>query len=239
MATRKSLKWFINRCEEVHGNKYDYSSVTYTGTKNKVSIICKLHGMFEQEANHHLKGGNCKKCYITTVTKNNELFIKESKEVHNSKYDYSLVEYQGNKSKIKIICKEHGVFEQEAKSHLQGFGCSKCNFDKNIWKYSDWQKAGENSKNFDSFKVYIIRCWNEKEKFYKIGKTFLRIKNRFHASQRMPYNYEVIKVFEGESREVSKLEKKLQKNNKKHKYTPNTIFGGMHECFYKIENYDY
>ena len=41
-----------------------------------------------------------------------EDFILKSSEIHNNKYDYSLVEYIDNKTKVKIICPEHGVFEQ-------------------------------------------------------------------------------------------------------------------------------
>ena len=33
--------------------------------------------------------------------------------VHGDKYDYSLVEYVHNKLKVKIICNEHGIFEQK------------------------------------------------------------------------------------------------------------------------------
>ena len=52
-------------------------------------------------------------------------FIKESSEYHNNKYDYSLVEYKNNKTKIKIICPTHGVFEQTPTCHLIG-GCKQC-----------------------------------------------------------------------------------------------------------------
>ena len=53
-------------------------------------------------------------------------FIMESNKRHNKKYDYSLVNYVNSKTKVKIICPEHGEFEQLAKSHLKGCGCAKC-----------------------------------------------------------------------------------------------------------------
>ncbi len=55
-----------------------------------------------------------------------EDFIFKSNIKHNYRYDYSLSEYISSSIKIKIICKEHGVFEQNANSHMQGIGCSKC-----------------------------------------------------------------------------------------------------------------
>jgi hypothetical protein len=35
-----------------------------------------------------------------------------------SEYDYSLVEYNGSKVKVKIICKVHGIFEQSPNNHI-------------------------------------------------------------------------------------------------------------------------
>ena len=50
-----------------------------------------------------------------------------AKKVHGDKYDYSKVEYVNNRAKICIICPIHGEFWQRPYSHLQGFGCKKCN----------------------------------------------------------------------------------------------------------------
>ena len=57
-----------------------------------------------------------------------ENVIERFEIVHGDKYDYSLVEYVNSKSKIKIICKEHGIFEQIPNSHLNGNGCKKCGY---------------------------------------------------------------------------------------------------------------
>jgi very-short-patch-repair endonuclease len=54
-----------------------------------------------------------------------EEFIKKSQEIHKNKYDYSLVEYVNNKTKVKVICPEHGIFAQTPHSHLR-YGCYKC-----------------------------------------------------------------------------------------------------------------
>ena len=53
--------------------------------------------------------------------------IRRAKEVHGDKYNYSLVEDSQNVlTKIKIVCKTHGVFEQTIHNHLQGKGCKQC-----------------------------------------------------------------------------------------------------------------
>lgn len=53
---------FIKKAKRVHGDTFDYSKVTYTKSRNKVTISCKIHGDFEQVANEHLKGRGCKEC---------------------------------------------------------------------------------------------------------------------------------------------------------------------------------
>ena len=65
--------------------------------------------------------------------KTTEQFIKEAKEKHGDKYDYSKTEYISAFTKVCIICPEHGEFWQRAKNHvINGDGCPKCGKIKNI-----------------------------------------------------------------------------------------------------------
>jgi len=60
--------------------------------------------------------------------KTTEEFIKDSIKIHDNKYDYSLVEYVSNGSKVEIICPIHGIFEIRPNDHLsKKVGCNKCN----------------------------------------------------------------------------------------------------------------
>ena len=45
-----------------------------------------------------------------------EEFIKKAQKVHGDMYDYSKVEYVNSKTKVCIICKQHGEFWQQAVS---------------------------------------------------------------------------------------------------------------------------
>jgi uncharacterized C2H2 Zn-finger protein len=56
-----------------------------------------------------------------------EQFINKAVEVHGDKYIYSLVNYVNTTVKVKIICKEHGIFEQSPNAHItQEQGCPPC-----------------------------------------------------------------------------------------------------------------
>ena len=53
---------FVERCNNTHNNRYDYSLVEYKDSKSHVTIICPVHGKFEQVAYYHMYGSICKKC---------------------------------------------------------------------------------------------------------------------------------------------------------------------------------
>lgn len=121
---------FIERAKTVHGDKYDYSKSIYTGTHNKLCIICPKHGEFWQTAHNHIDGHGCPKCKSEECgnrkRKTKECFAFEARKVHGDKYDYSKVEYINNKTKVCIICPEHGEFWQTPDAHLRGNGCPLC-----------------------------------------------------------------------------------------------------------------
>ena len=167
---------------------------------------------------------------------NTKEFLDKLSKKNFNKLDYSKVIYVRSKIKVIVICKEHGEFKITPSHLLEGQGCRKCGM-KNSggWSYTIWENKGKNSKNFDSYKVYILRCWNESEEFYKIGKTFYSTEKRFLGDYRMPYSYEIVKIFEGSAKDISKLEKQLQKDNKKNKYTPKIKFKGYTECFLNVK----
>lgn len=56
-----------------------------------------------------------------------EEFVQKAKLVHGDKYVYSLVDYKKGNIKVKIICRDHGVFEQTPNGHLNKHGCQECN----------------------------------------------------------------------------------------------------------------
>lgn len=144
---------FILKSRATHGDVYDYSLSEY-GRNNydKVIIICKEHGRFEQTPFAHMRGQGCPECANNRLYTTEE-FITRCKEKHHDIYDYSLVEYKGKNNYVRIICKTHGEFEQLAKLHLAGYGCKKCKMSKlEIWikSFLDERKIRwEFGKKFD------------------------------------------------------------------------------------------
>lgn len=137
-----SKEEFVKKANKIHNNFYNYDKTIITNNlKNKSIITCPVHGDFEQSLNNHLNNHGCPKCKGKKLTalnsKTTEQFIKEAKEIHD--YDYSLTKYVNNKTKVKIICNKHGIFEQTPFNHLQlKQGCPSCSSshgEKEIEKY--------------------------------------------------------------------------------------------------------
>ena len=121
----------ISEFREIHGNKYDYSSFIYNKMYEKATVICPIHGEFKITPSKHRIGQGCPKCGIIKRSKslsyNDEALIKRFKEIHKDKYIYNKTELNGNlHNRITVTCPIHGDFEQIAQSHLQGYGCKKC-----------------------------------------------------------------------------------------------------------------
>jgi len=102
---------FINKVNSIHNNIYDYSLTEYVNSQTKIEIICSKHGVFEMKPNNHMSGQGCPLCAKENSFLTTSQFIEKARKIHGNIYDYSLVDYERNDIKIKIICSEHGVFE--------------------------------------------------------------------------------------------------------------------------------
>lgn len=121
MSTKLQKDEVIERCRKALGAGYDYSLVEYKGNSVPVRIRCLSCGkVFFQRPTHLFDGYGCRTC------KNRRSFLDKAIKVHNSRYDYSSVEYKDIWTKVKIICPVHGEFWQVPEDHVKGCGCPKC-----------------------------------------------------------------------------------------------------------------
>lgn len=124
---REFAENFVISAQEKHGDRYDYSESVYVSSMDKIIIICRLHGKFEQTPDSHLQGKGCSFCGGNYKSDNTD-FIRKAIIKHGDVYDYSKVMYSNAKTVVSIICKvpDHGEFLQIPNSHLNGYGCFKC-----------------------------------------------------------------------------------------------------------------
>jgi hypothetical protein len=216
-------------------------SIVPKGNKNNTVIASTEFGECKVDINSLLSG--CVPTIMVAVDKD-RYFEKQARVVHGDKYSYDCIGYTRCFKKIKIWCNVHQeYFYQVPSYHLSGAGCSKCGRDNTTefakknpsgWSYTDWDAASKRSRNFDGFKVYIIKCWNDIELFYKVGKTYTSVSRRFREKKLMPYYWELVKEFEGDARTICELENEIKNKHKDYLYCPKISFKGEGECFSKL-----
>ena len=126
-----NTKLFLQLSKEIHGDLYGYHLVKYKGSKLYVDIVCKVHGIFKQQAGDHLKGRGCFKCHIDNIAGSNKRSPKDwvkifKKHAKLKKYKYFTNTIVNAHVPMKVECSDHGIFKV-APMHLRnGIGCSAC-----------------------------------------------------------------------------------------------------------------
>ena len=80
---RHTTETFIEKAKLIHNDFYDYTKVIYGNSNtDKVTIVCKYHGDFEQAPMGHLGGAGCPTC---ANIKSNTLFYENCSNIEDSK----------------------------------------------------------------------------------------------------------------------------------------------------------
>lgn len=220
----KAAASFVEKARAVHHDKYDYSKMKYTGSDNKIEIVCKVHSSFWQTAYDHLDGCGCSKCSDEIAglkrRKSQDEFIKSCMEVHGGAFDYSETVYTLSNKKVKIKCPHHGFFHQIACSHLMGAGCQRC--------------SGTGFQTNKPGFLYVLSCDN----LTKIGITNVSVEERARKisrslGQKFSTNF-FIKFADG--RIPDAIETTLLKEFKSIYSQPDEVFDGYTECFLDADN---
>lgn len=224
-------KNFIEKAILKHGDNFDYSLVEYINAKTKVTIICKKEGhVFEQAPTNHVSGFGCMACGRKSCSdqkrKDTKWFIEKAKLKHGNTYSYDKANYIESNKTVEIKCKSHGYFKQTVNAHLAGKGCRKCALINSSFSRSGYIDMAKGREGI----LYLIRCWNEEEEFYKIGKTYQKVKERYKKGS-IPYNYEIISEYTSDVGSIFDLEIELHKKYAKYSYEPLQLFGGFTECY--------
>ena len=76
---RSCKEKIIEKCKEIHHNKYTYEFVEYVDDKSKIIITCPLHGNFTQKVNNHLNGQGCPICRLSKGETKIKKFLEDNK----------------------------------------------------------------------------------------------------------------------------------------------------------------
>lgn len=225
MGKKLTTAEFIERAAEIHSGKYDYSTTVYSTTYQKIAIGCPVHGTFIQVAKDHLNGYGCPACGGTGKKTTTE-FIEKSQLVHGDKYDYTLVDLKSMNKKVKIICPDHGEFNQRPADHAVGVGCPTCSLYAR-GRYSD--KYFEDHPG-DAASPAVLYVVNVNDKFCKVGITKHDVMKRFANKNVIPVNVVHTTLYAAYA-----LEQRLLEQYKDKRYMAVGLssrdFAGWTECF--------
>lgn len=217
-------EYFKNKLKRLQPNITLLSD--YKGSFSKVIVRTK-YGDCEPIATSLLKG---KPLSIDIALDKTNYWINQAKEKHGDKYDYSKVQFKNSSQKVTISCRKHGDFEQDASTHLKGYGCRKCS---NSEKSGGWYNNHKNLTKTASF--YVIRLQSVDEDFFKFGITN-NINKRISELNRQckgKYKITLIKLITKTVQHCLKIESRFRYHidKTKNNYIPKISFNGKHECF--------
>lgn len=181
---------------------------------------------------HLYRKDKCPKC-SKNFKKTREDVLMKFKEVHGDTYEYSLSDFTNTNDYTDIVCRKHGVFNQSIINHMQGRGCKDCGYEVvDVFRKESYVKNCIENYNGVA-NLYLIRCFDNNENFYKIGITCKdTISKRFPRGTHMPYSYEEILFLPSKPEIVWDSENTLHEMFSSMRYEPNIVFGGSKtECF--------
>lgn len=166
----------IERCLAVHGDTYDYSLVKDTLVRDKLEVICKIHGVFRVSQQNHCKiGTGCQKCRIELHKESSvKRIINSCTRKYGDLYDYSnVVATTRNNTIIDVVCTKHGTFSVRLHKHLNGSICKDCRREQHIIK--------QQVKYLDTFFKVHGDMYGYEQFLYKSNTTLATFICKFHG----------------------------------------------------------
>jgi predicted GIY-YIG superfamily endonuclease len=206
MKTYWNTEKFIVESKNSHLIKYDYSKVKYTNINNSVIIICPVHGEFNQNAYHHLKGGDCKLCsYVKINKKKSKWTLEKCREL--VKNFTTIKEWQKKSNGSYKAAKRNGWFNEISnhiiyiRNPISPWNLENCRnealkyssrtewYKKSSASYSRANKMGwldecsSHMKLLGNYSRRQIYCYKFKDKTVYVGLTYnINLRKKLHAS---------------------------------------------------------
>ncbi len=83
-STRRSKNKWVEKANQVHDNRYNYSKSNYINSYTEVIITCPNHGDFQQTPDAHTQGRGCPNCNFSKAERRIEKWLKSSRIVYFS-----------------------------------------------------------------------------------------------------------------------------------------------------------
>lgn len=200
-AVNKTL-YFMNKLKEAQPHIHDMVTPVSDYVTNETNMLFKIkHGIVSIRPSNLLSG---KIPSLRAAIDRKKYRLSQFEEIHKDRYSYEFIAGTANDTLVRIVCQEHGKFDQVIDTHLRGSGCPKC-------------------KHLPSNILYFIKLVGNGDEFLKIG--ISRIDDnepiRFDRYRALGYEIEIlsIKVFDNEP-DARSMETIVRRELKLFRYTP-------------------
>lgn len=144
-------------------------------------------------------------------------------------------EYVNCKEKMNILCNNGHVFRRNWIDLLRNCKCPECSKLEYIGSYNFTNAEINKNKWINKAAiVYIVKLFDKKESYFKIGITNLSVRKRI--LYRVPYEYELLYEIKTNMYDATYIEYELHCFHKKFQYIPKKNFDGWTECFEMIDD---
>ncbi len=156
IVSNKFSKDLINRCNKIHKDKYDYSKTDISKSHQTVTIICKIHGEFEQSMKDHLCGCGCQVCNNKSDADTFYIWEAVGLKMNNKPiFKFGITSDRLGMARIKKVAKKHNV---KYKLHLKIFNENAESMEKDILsKFNDIpEMVGDGATEFRAVEYETI-----------------------------------------------------------------------------------
>ena len=166
-----------------------------TVEKTKLTLICPIHGEYQQTVSQFLKGKGCRKCSNAENSRKNRKrnggnnlkptyynFLEKLYEIdkkYNKVYIFLLLEedfdklYKNQNTKFEFYCEEHGIFEMSWRQLKELRICPSCAIENRRSGFKEFLKNYKKLFRENEFDYsLIIKEWFEQERKKFDGSTF-------------------------------------------------------------------
>lgn len=160
---------FFDKCKTKHNNKYIYLS-EYKGIRENITIECKKHGQFEQEAMIHKNGSGCPYCAGQKLYKDDvDELLKKFNYITNDIIETKTTNYN-------FICSKNHTFQTTIHKLEKGIECFECSYNtRNNTLVNSGKRINPSLKS--DFQYYNQKVWkftNKNIKKYNLENIHLR-----------------------------------------------------------------
>lgn len=200
---------YIQECNKIHKNRYDYSKANFNKVHDLIKIKCPIHGYFRLRAYAHKQGQGCPMCGIEKTSAKNRMTEKQFQKLLSSEFKFKPIDDFSQKTnpKVYIYCKKHGKQQTTAKSALyKSSPCPKCRKSINSKpqrKLTSFVKSITKSKVITNFRLSDKKHLDIYLPKYKIG---IEVNGLYwHSEDKLPKDYHYLKTKQCKKQGISLL----------------------------------